>query len=265
MEGKKMEREVLLAVDYTKHSRETLNVAIEVCKTLDAELHLIHVIHDFGNREFVVDMKKRLEEWRKVVETSDVKIGSCEIRDGQIKDEVLAYAKEKDIGLIIVGFGNEENVKRNHMGKFARKILRESNRSVFVVKGNCLDPFEKLLCAVDILETSKETLEKAIFLATTLKRPLHVLHIVPEKDNLRLAEKDFDQFFEGIHLGNITVERTVLTGEGPKTISDFATVVRASIILVGESSSGGGILSKLIDTYPEKVIKSTSLPCIILR
>lgn len=260
-----MEREILLAVDYTKHSRETLNVAIEVCKSFDAELHLIHVIHDFENRKFVVDMKARLEEWRKVVEASDVKIGNCEIRDGQIKDEVLAYAEEKNIGLIVVGFGNEENVKRNHMGRFARKILRESKRSVFVVKGDCLEPFEQLLCAVDILESSKDTLEKAVFLAKTLKRPLHVLHVVPEKDSLRLAEKDFDHFFEGIHLENLTVERTVLTGDGPKTITDFATLIGASAILVGESSSSTGILSKLIDTFPEKVIKNTSLPCIVLR
>lgn len=260
-----MEREILLAVDYTKHSRETLNVAIEICKSFDAELHLLHVIHDFENEDFSIDMNKRLDEWKAVVESSDVKIGNCEIRDGQIKEEVLAYAEEKNIGLIVVGFGNEENVKRNHMGKFARAILRESKRSVFVVKGTCLDPFEKLLCAVDILESSKDTLEKALFIAKSLKRPLHVLHIIPETDSLRLAEKDFDRFFEGVHLGDLAIERTVVTGEGPKTIADFATVVKASVILVGESSVSSGIIAQLLDTYPEKVIKTTDLPCIVLR
>jgi nucleotide-binding universal stress UspA family protein len=112
-------------------------------------------------------------------------------RDGDASSEILAYAEAHDVDLIVIGAHGRRGLDRLIIGSVAQQVSRHAACSVLTVPGSMADlPISipvpsNVLCAVDLTESSRHTLERAAAIARAAGATLTVHHAVqtPQADD----------------------------------------------------------------------------------
>ncbi|MEM7783018.1 MAG: universal stress protein [Planctomycetota bacterium] len=78
---------------------ETADYAMQVAKALNAEVVPLHVVRPGHSKEAG---ELALEYFQKSCEESDVPL-QCEFREGLIVDQIIDFAEENDVDLIVIG------------------------------------------------------------------------------------------------------------------------------------------------------------------
>ena len=142
-----MIREILLPTDGSDGVIDAMNCAVGVAKAFDARLHVLHVIetprlHDYGSFYALPDITAQLEEAGDII----IKNAKEYLRqsrfenvvgtklDGYPADEVLDYAQEHDIDLIVIGTHGRRGLNRALLGSIAEEIVRRSEIPVMTVR-----------------------------------------------------------------------------------------------------------------------------------
>lgn len=138
-------RTVLVATDGSKHAMEATAHACDLADRHDATLHVIHVMDvDHPEVTDVADSKTRGAELKQVGEdvlesTTEVVAdqnfeGPVETRllEGVPYDEVLTYAEDNDVDVIVVGRRGRSESIRLPLGGTTDAIIRHTAVPVFV-------------------------------------------------------------------------------------------------------------------------------------
>jgi nucleotide-binding universal stress UspA family protein len=141
-------KNILVPTDFSKGFFYALNYAVEIAKSMNSELHIIHVIepvvlssdiviNNYGFDELPEQMEilstKDLEKIAKLLQEKDVKF-LTKILYGKPSDEILAYAKKNHIDMICIathGNGTFENLL---FGSTTEIVLRKANCPVLSVR-----------------------------------------------------------------------------------------------------------------------------------
>ncbi|MGA3174479.1 MAG: universal stress protein [Syntrophorhabdales bacterium] len=116
-------RNILFCTDFSDHARAALPFAVDLAKKYGSRLDLLHVYQEAGHiAEFEL--------------SSDGELGACEheMVRGKPHVEIVRYAREKDIDLIVMGSHGLSGLKHVLFGSTAERVVRESPCNVFVVK-----------------------------------------------------------------------------------------------------------------------------------
>jgi len=144
-------RNILFCTDFSDHARAALPFAADLAKKYWSRLHLLHVYQEAGHiAEFELssdakmdyirvahlvgsEMEKRLDELCREIAGE---LGACEheMVRGKPHVEIVRYAREKDIDLIVMGSHGLSGLKHVLFGSTAERVVRESPCNVFVVK-----------------------------------------------------------------------------------------------------------------------------------
>jgi len=129
-------KKVLVLTDGSQNSRSALRYAVEICRNFKASLHLFSVIEDLPSyatlevgSEFISQVQETIKS--EVVscsgycETSGV---ACEgeIRHGVPYEEIINYAKEIDIDLIVMATHGHSGLSHFLLGSVAEKVVRHA-------------------------------------------------------------------------------------------------------------------------------------------
>jgi len=142
-------RNILVPIDFSTCSNQSFEIGHCLAKHNGAKLHLIHVIDsDYYNnqrshaskRESVQqsrlgNAKEELDKFKFEIPHSDVEITEA-IIEGVPHKEILHYARQKDIDLIIIASHGWTNLPHMLMGKCAEKIMRLADVPVICLKSN---------------------------------------------------------------------------------------------------------------------------------
>ena len=144
-------KNILYCTDFSANSRAALPQAIDLARKYGARLHVLHVYQEPGHvAEFEVssdikmdwirvahlmgtEMEKKLQELCQEVSRE---LGSCQSRmlRGKPEAEILRYAKEAGIDLIVMASHGLTGVEHALFGSTAERVLRGSPCQVLIVK-----------------------------------------------------------------------------------------------------------------------------------
>ncbi|MDR3610625.1 MAG: universal stress protein [Ignavibacteriaceae bacterium] len=133
-------KRVLVPIDFSDYSKNSLKYAVSFIKSFDAELFLIYVIEpviyppDFSMGQIAIpsvdaEVDKRafeeLENLAKGEIPPDVKC-KCIIKTGKPFIEIIDTAKQEDIDLIIIASHGHTGVEHILFGSTAEKVVRKA-------------------------------------------------------------------------------------------------------------------------------------------
>ena len=192
-------RRILCTIDFSDFSHGTVAHAVALARVFNAELRALFVFPlalspkagvssatgldgiDPGVRSVVA---QDLTELFRPAGTAGVRVEVC-LKAGDPVAEILKAAHEVPADLIVMGTHGRSGVKRWVLGSVADQVLRDAPCPVLT----CSPPGHErtasgakstapILCAVDLSDSSRQTLEYALLLARKTAAPLTLLHAV---------------------------------------------------------------------------------------
>lgn len=142
-------RHILVAMDFSLHSRRALDRAVELCRCHDARLTLIHAVEMTGIPlldydilpadpvEFIELDQQRFdqsaEELRKLADSLDLENIQTQVMWGTPKSAVLSYAEAQNVDLIVCGSHGRHGVAKL-LGSTAASIANSARTDVLLVR-----------------------------------------------------------------------------------------------------------------------------------
>ncbi|MGA2955235.1 MAG: universal stress protein [Thermodesulfobacteriota bacterium] len=144
-------KNILFSTDFSENAQAALPFAIDLANKYGAMLHLLHVYQDPGDvAEFEISSNIRMD-WIRVAhlvgtemekklkalcEEVTREVGSCQskILRGRPPSEILRYAKEANIDLIVMASHGLTGWEHVLFGSTTERVLRESPCHVMVIR-----------------------------------------------------------------------------------------------------------------------------------
>jgi nucleotide-binding universal stress UspA family protein len=184
-------KNVLVAIDFSDGSRDAVHYAADLAQRLGARLTALHVTPPYVTYDplpaFPVpapldpEAQRRVEgALRRFVTPPGSEHAPAEIvvREGDPADEILAQAAGSEADLIVLGTHGHRGFERWILGSVTESVARKADHLVLAVPpGVRTAAVPRVLCALDLSESSAQTLEQAVSLARALSARLVVLYV----------------------------------------------------------------------------------------
>lgn len=138
-----------MPTDFSKFSKNALTYAIAFAEKFGAELHLLHVVQDLALfvPEAITDAPPVVPPVEQFVEAArtalDRVLKECcppgvtvrpEVVEGTPFHEIIAYARDKDVDLIVMGTHGHTGLVHVLLGSVAEKVVRKAPCPVLTVR-----------------------------------------------------------------------------------------------------------------------------------
>lgn len=145
-------KKVLFCTDFSENSDLAFSYAFGISRRDGGALYIMHVMPYPNNYPHYIEGYLSSEEWEKVEKASREAIDKSfeymylsKIKDkssvfvitrsGREDEEVIGFAKEEKIDIIVVGTHGRTGIKHALLGSVAERIIRQSSVPVLVVPG----------------------------------------------------------------------------------------------------------------------------------
>ncbi len=146
-----MFKKILVPIDFSHFSKKALMTAVKLAEFCNGKIYMIHVEEDIFHmkriheahppleevcekihKDFVGEKKKQLEKFKKYV-PADLLAGAV-IKEGHPFVEIIKFAEQRSIGLIVMSGRGRSNVKHALLGSTTDKVSRKAKCAVLIVK-----------------------------------------------------------------------------------------------------------------------------------
>ncbi len=276
---------ILVPVTLEANRNSHLETAVVLAKTFKSQIIMIHVLpeeakHESVNQYVLKYVKKDLDAMIKDLHLEDVKIKRI-IEYGNTFDRIITTAEDEDVNLILFSNFIEEQNGKFSMDVVAEKLVRKSDKPIWVVKeGDKAFP-KAMLCTVDFSDASRRALNNAIKIARTFKKRLYILNIMKpvennfsprysidfEEENKKIARENkklFEEFLAEFNFTDLDYETKIEKGEPAAEIKSF--VSRKNIDLLFMGATGKTFLQRvLLGSVTEKLIRELPSSMVITK
>ncbi len=137
-------RKIVVSVDFHQHTQEVVDFAIGVANHLGAQLTIVHVLevilpyYDYSPESFKHFDDKILahaeNKMEVLVENNRDTIPACEgvVLRGDVTDSIVAYAKDNQVDLIIMGTHGAKGIEKILLGSVAERVLKRASCPVLM-------------------------------------------------------------------------------------------------------------------------------------
>jgi nucleotide-binding universal stress UspA family protein len=286
---------VLVAIDFSEGSRAALDCAAGLARRFGAVLTALHVTPPYVTYDplpaFVPPAPLDPERQRRTQENlrrfvtppgSEHPLAEVVVRDGDPADEILAYAASSGVDLIVLGTHGWRGFERWILGSVTERVARKAKCSVLAVPAIArAAAIARVLCGLDLSESSAETLEEAAAIAQTLSAGLVVLYVADgshwyepglisgvdvEAERQAVTKSVRERLGELVarHVPkSVRVELQVAFGRAQREIERVAGE-GADLIVLGASSSRG-IDRFFFGSTAQHVVRAGVSPVLLLR
>lgn len=143
-------RKILLPTDFSETSKEALKYAMSMAKEYSAEMTVLHVINEqllteglnlprvismqSIEKELCKEAERQMDDFFKETGGAEgIKIKKAVIK-GKPFLQIIRYAKENDIDLIVIGTHGRSGLEHIIFGSTAEKVVRKAPCPVLSVK-----------------------------------------------------------------------------------------------------------------------------------
>lgn len=182
---------ILVPTDFTPVASKALEHAIEIARSFERKLCLLHVI---GKNTKPSEKEKVELQLKNTVDATKKRYGidvSFIIKSGSIFDVIPDTANEIAAGMIVIGFHGKQGVE-HIAGGFAYTVIRNSAVPVMVVKKNHQNISNNhIVVPINFPEESLEKINKSLKFAKYYKCPVHIIGVMHIDDvSLKAGKKD---------------------------------------------------------------------------
>ena len=142
-------QKILFPTDFSEGALHALPYAADMAKTCCAKLYMIHVIYDVATAsglyvphisfdQMYLDLEKSAQKELEKFgydERRDIKDVEYAVMRGIPYEEILKFAQEKNISIIVIGTHGRKGLDRFLFGSTAEKVVRYSTCPVLTVRG----------------------------------------------------------------------------------------------------------------------------------
>jgi len=270
---------ILLAIDFSKQSENLVKNAIGLAKTFQSRIFLVHVLPDnikSKKARLLLEEEaiKQLELVKDWIKSEGVKTAVPVLEFGSPFDKILQTADSINANVIIVGSGEKSKNDVYQLGITVEKVIRKSDKPVWVVKKDIPLDINNILCPVDFSPESKRALRNTITIARRFQSELIVLSVNEkyysgslkikidwEEENEKAGiehKKKFNSFLKGFNLSDINWDKEIKSGDPSATILDAIARHKTDLLIMGTTGKSG-MKRIIMGSVTEKVI--IGVPC----
>lgn len=140
---------ILLPTDFSENSNVALKYACAFAEKFSSELHLLHVVQDLVAMvpepglafpppgDYMNELKASAEQALVRLPGDDCgKVGAVvrEVRQGPPFVEIIRYAREREIDLIVMGTHGHSGLAHMFLGSVAERVVRKAPCPVLTVR-----------------------------------------------------------------------------------------------------------------------------------
>jgi nucleotide-binding universal stress UspA family protein len=135
---------VLVPTDFSEYSDQARTYACELAKRFDAELHLVHVVHLVAQPFYggpisdeLLNPEEPALEKLEGLQGPDLDQVSRVVRRVQVGSpfvEIVRYARENDVDLIVMGTHGRTGLAHALIGSVAERVVRKAPCPVLTVR-----------------------------------------------------------------------------------------------------------------------------------
>ncbi len=308
-----MYKSILVPLDGSELAEVVFTYVKELAGRLDAEVTLLHVSHPSRHefkpmqRAYIRRASETIQKQaREVQRQTGLKSGGKPVKvrgkiaGGYAPEEILRYAEENQVDMVIMSRHGRSGRKRWVMGNVADKILRASNIPVWLVQTGLPEEVaydrwprltitvpldgselaESVLPHVEALSQRRGTEPVEVLLLRVCEPPTAPSYYAPELTGVPLNWGEYltqeitrDKEAAREYLGGIekrfkkkgiTVQSEVLAGKAADEIVDYANKHPFTIIVMATHGRSG--LSRWVyGSVSENVLTGVSAPILLIR
>lgn len=275
----KLLEKILVLIELNKTSVDQLRVPIQLANKFNSQLILLHVLPAEANKESInsLIMKYVNEDFKRIL-TDLKKIGiqaEKRIAFGNKTDQTLSISEKENVSLILI-VNEIEHIDNNYnINTVAEKLIRKSQKPIWVVKSSSEMFPDKILCPVDFSDSSERALNNAIRISRTFQAELFIITVFePLEENTSLrynidfkeeneeleneTRKKFKEFLKKFNFTDINYNTELIRGKIYEQIVAFAKVKDINLIFMG--ANGKSLLQRVfLGSVTEMVIRQ--FPC----
>ena len=280
---------VLIATDFSHQSKLALQYGLDCARLFGAQAEIAYVLptdeyalagadgllagRDAARRDLMT-LKSSL---RRAAEYDDDTECQTTMLEGPVADCLLELAREKRVGLIVVGTHGRGGLGKLFLGSVAEKVFRHSPVPVLSVGPNIRCRREHLgvrhiLAPCDLTNKSHPAVQYACALAASQRSRLTVLHVAqsdgedvkvdPERLKSRIRERLEQIVGEGGV--DLTVNYRAEVGNVAATILDVASSLNSDLIVLGVRPSSG-VLDRFLWPVAYELVRGAACPVLTIR
>ncbi|MDG5761223.1 universal stress protein [Natronococcus sp. A-GB1] len=269
--------EILVATDGSDIATTAADRGLEIADRLEATVHVVSVVdradaddesaHE-RHREYVERVERDCHDRGLTVETS--------VRSGRPSRELLAYADEYDVELIVMGTHGRTGLARWLMGSVAIAVVREARCPVLTVNANVADPPRKIddvLIATDGRPGVEAAVDRGLELAAAYGSRVHALSVVNDVHSHtsivlealeEVGERSTSAIADRASERGLETERAIERGVPNREIVAYADERDVDLVVVGTESRSG--LDRVVaGSVSQRVIGTASVPVLSVR
>ncbi|NLY20164.1 MAG: universal stress protein [Tissierellia bacterium] len=143
-----MFNKILVPIDGSECSLRALDAAKKIGEKFQSEIYILSVIQEINIVKQVPTaytysaqiQEGSMEMIKEILNNAVARISPYEYELhseyllGNVAKEIIKYAEDKDIGLIVIGSRGLGAFSRTLLGSVSNKVLNSSNKSVLVIK-----------------------------------------------------------------------------------------------------------------------------------
>jgi nucleotide-binding universal stress UspA family protein len=282
----KLLEKILVPVSLEAHRNPHLKTAVTLAETFKSQLIFIHVLPKEAKLESVNAYVSR-----QVENDLDQVLKDLVLEDGAMKriieygntfERIISVADNENVNLIL--FSNFIEQQNNHfsMDVVAEKLVRKSDKPVWIVKEGGREFPDTILCTVDYSEASRRALHNAIKIARTFKKQLFILNVLQpvernfsprysidvkwENEKLnRENQRLFDNFLAEFNFTDVEYTTKVVTGVPENEILSFVSRMDIDLLFMGATGKTflqrvllGSVTENLIRELPSSMVVTKS-------
>lgn len=281
---------IILSTDGSEDSQRAADLAVEISKSTDSELHVAHVEDvavmseayavPHAQRESTQAARQILDEQADQVENTGANLAERHLLAGSPADAVIQLAEDIGAGLIVTGSRGREGIQRLLMGSVSETIVRYAHCPVLVVRGERVETFPaRILLATDGSEDSVLALDAAVELANSTDSELHLVTVAlgyPDyaEEDPEMAERIRDDTKDTLErqakkveeAGGKVAEQHLQVAEGDRAqqIVQVAEDIGAGLIVMG-SRGLRGLKRLAMGSVSDAVVRYAHCPVMVIR
>ncbi len=278
-------KRILVATDLSESSENVLENAIDMAKVFESEVALIYVLPAAMGSKKASELlhefaAKQLNALTEKIKTQGVAAMDPILEQGDFSEKIIEASEKINANIIFAGAGEKSKKEAILLGSNAEKIIKKSNKPVFIIKNETSLSIKKILCPVDFSNQSKRALKNAITLAHRFEAELIIISVYglsdlfPIRNQLKMDEhleylrknheSDLEAFLKGSTFGGLKLTKEIRQGEPASEILKAIKEYETDLLIMGTTGKSG-INKILIGSVTQKVIREIPSSFITLK
>ncbi|MFO7842241.1 MAG: universal stress protein [Bacteroidales bacterium] len=193
-------KDIVVPINFSKDSENSLEEAIFLSKLLNSRIHLINVVAlgDWWNNLIITkDTKEQLyqlslENLKKTAALHPETDFELKVLFGKVHEEILEYAESVNSELIILCDKHKEEKENKILGSIVTHVITEAKCPVITIKNRIDTDFKNIVVPIDLAEDTDRKVNAALAFNQYAKAKLHFVSVLFEgigNRNIRTRKK----------------------------------------------------------------------------